>query len=179
MLHFGVDFECVAERFSNEFTVGKHGITANHKFVVGNKKTLIDFVFGEMRCAAIICIFEFLIALENHTFIFVRGMPDLATEKTAAVSADDFAVECLVAVSPAECFAPCYFFLHRFELLRGNNSFVRLFHIILWHLAVIDTQLFCQEVSCKAFLQQCIDFIFFVGENACNRGSPGAQDIEG
>ena len=81
-------------------------------------------------------------------------MPDLSAVETATVSADDFTVKSLIAVSSAQFLAPCHFFLHRFKFLRGDYGFVRIFHVILGHFAVIDPQFFRQEVSCKAFLAE-------------------------
>src|SRR5574344_516462 len=99
-------------------------------------------VFSERRSLASVLIFELLIALKYHASIFSRGMPDLSAVETATVSADDFTVKSLVAVSSAQFLAPCHFFLHRFKFLRSNNGFMRTFYIILRHLAVIYPQFF-------------------------------------
>ena len=69
-------------------------------------------------------------------------MPDLSTVEAATVSADDFTVKSLIAVSSAQFLAPGHFSLHRFKFLRGNDGFVRILHIILGDFAVIDPQFF-------------------------------------
>ena len=70
-------------------------------------------------------------------------MPALAPVKTAAVSADDFAMKRLAAISSAEFLAPSHFVLHGLKFLWINNGFVRSFYIILWNFAVINTEFFC------------------------------------
>jgi hypothetical protein len=99
---------------------------------------------------------------------------DLAPVKSAAVAADVFAVGSLVAVGSSQFFSPRHFFLYRLKSLRGNNGFMRSLHIILWNLAVINTEFFCQEVGRKRFcnnsdidrkvLSQLVDAIYVDGE---------------
>lgn len=103
---------------------------------------MFDFVLGECRSLASVLIFELLIALEYHASIFISGMPDLSAVETATVSANDFTVKSLIAVSSAQFFASRHFFLHRFKFLRGDDGFVRIFHIILGYFAVIYPQFF-------------------------------------
>ena len=151
-LHFGIKLCGVTERPTNKLTVGKHHGSVAHQLVVGNKKPPLDFFLGQLWSPASVLVLEFPVALEYHALILIRGVPDLSAVKPAAISADDFTVESLIAVSPAEFFSPCHFFLHRLKFLRGDNSFMRTFHIILRHLTVIDAKFFCQKIRCKPFL---------------------------
>lgn len=91
--HLGINYRGVTERFSNEFTVGNHSVTTTHEFIIGSKKTLLDFTFRELRSFTFFRILELAVTLEYHALVLIRGMPDLATIKPAAVTADDFAVK--------------------------------------------------------------------------------------
>jgi hypothetical protein len=142
LLHFSIKCRSVAERLPYKLAVSKHCGAIAHQVIVGSKETLFDFVLGEYRSLASVLIFELLIALKYHASIFIRGMPDLATIETTAVSADDFTVKSLIAVCSAQFLATRHFFLYRFKFLRGDDGFVRTFNIILRHLAVIYSQFF-------------------------------------
>ena len=51
-------------------------------------------------------------------------MPDLSAVETTTVSADEFTVKSLIAVSSAQLFAPRHFILNRLKFLRGYDGFV-------------------------------------------------------
>lgn len=108
LLHFGTKCRSVAERLSDKLTVSKHCGAIAHQVIVGSKKTLFDFVLGECWSLASVLIFELLITLEYHAFIFISGMPDLSAVETATVSADDFTVKGLIAVCSTQFLAPSY-----------------------------------------------------------------------
>ncbi|HOO62086.1 MAG TPA: hypothetical protein PKV44_06670, partial [Bacillota bacterium] len=138
LLHFGIKCCSVAECLPDKLTVSKHCGAISHQVIVSDEEAALDFLLGQRWSLAFLLIFELAIALEDDGFVFVRGVPDLATVKTAAVSADDFAVKGLVTISPAQIFAPRHFFLYRLKFLWGNNGFMGAFNVVLGHFTIVD-----------------------------------------
>ena len=79
LLNFDIKCRSVAERLPDKLTVSKHSGAIAHQVIVGSKETLLDFVLGECERGAFFHVFKFLIALEYHASIFIRGTTTVQT----------------------------------------------------------------------------------------------------
>lgn len=71
----------------------------------------------------------------------------------------------LSVLTAAEIGSSHHLFLHLHIKIAGNNGFVAVFYIILWHQAIIWNTLFLQEIHRVGLLKKGISNIFFVFED--------------
>ena len=117
-------------------------------------------------------ILEFVIAAVDGSPVLISRMPDLGPVPAAALAAFDFTGEDgYAAVTFFPFTPPLDFLLYPIEYLRADDSFMVMFHIILWHFPFIFLCLFCQKINRDFFLKQGIPFILFIHENTSDRVS--------
>ena len=105
-------------------------------------------------------VFELSVALPNLTAVFVCGVPDLMPKESAAVLTDQLCGKhALSAVRLAESLTARQFQLYEIPNIRVNDRRVAVFHIILWHFALVDFLRFLQKICGEGFLQQSVTFM--------------------
>lgn len=91
----------------------------------------------------------FVVALPDHGFVGIGGMPGFAPVCVAAVGAIYFAGK---AAFPSAAAARIEFGLGKLPRLWINDRFVRAGHIVLRYLALVDLFGFGEEVDGETFL---------------------------
>ena len=101
------------------------------------------------------------------TPVLIRGVPNLSTERTAALAASDFPREnAHAAVSPAFPCASLHLPLHHLEHGRVDDGRMALFHEVAWHLPAVLDGFLGEKVRREGLLNPRTARVFLVGEDS-------------
>lgn len=101
------------------------------------------------------------------TPVLIRGVPNLSTERTAALAAPDFPREnAHAAVTSAFPCAPLHLLLHHLEHSGGDDSGMALFHEVARHLSAVLDGFLGEEVRREGLLDSRASRVLLVGENS-------------
>ena len=103
------------------------------------------------------------------TPVLIRGVPNLSTERTAALAAPDFPREnAHAAVTSAFPCAPLHLLLHHLEHSGGDDRRMALFHEVARHLSAVLDGFLGEEVRREGLLNPRTARVFLVGEDSPN-----------
>ena len=123
-----------------------------------------------MRGLALFLAGELAVAPPDGALVFVGGMPDLGTEVTTTVPADQPGGKYAVAaVAAPNSFPALQLTLHQLPLSRVNDGRVAVLHIILRHLALVFLLFLGEKIHRERLLQEGVTLVLLVFQDALHR----------
>jgi hypothetical protein len=116
---------------------------------------------------AFLIILELVVALPYYPAVLARRVPHLAAEKTAALSAYNFAGKnSTTRLISIDILSLLYLMLNKIKRLRAYDCRVAVFYIVLRDFTLINFHFLGKKIYCKCLLQYRIPFVLFILQNA-------------
>ena len=148
-----------------------HLVAAGEQGVEGVEERGRDLLVTDVRGSAwgVACVF--VVAAPDTFLVFRAGMPGFRPVPSAAPGAPDFSGEgALPGGGAAACGRGGEFCLYEVPHGWGDDRLVVAGDVVLGYFAFVLDLLLGEEVGDVGLLQQCVAFVFLVGEDAAHLG---------